>query len=128
MDAGLTRRNGYPTVYETFLANVVADGCEQYIVPIPLNSVNASHIVVSAALQVDVIHLDASHDFNSVTLDLGLWWRTLRPGGALIGDDYYTDGRWPDVRRAFDAFFTRSAIEHSDGKCRLYKREAIKPA
>ncbi|MBV8523326.1 MAG: class I SAM-dependent methyltransferase, partial [Acetobacteraceae bacterium] len=56
-------------------------------------------------VKVDLVHLDGGHDYRSVMADLQAWWPLVRPGGILIGDDYNTNGVWPEVRQAFDEFF-----------------------
>ena len=38
----------------------------------------------------------------------------LTPGGNLIGDDYFPNGEWPEVRAAFDAFFSEQGISLID--------------
>jgi len=71
-----------------------------------------------------MIHLDAGHDYDSVSSDLRAWWPLLSPGGLLVGDDYHTDGQFPGVRQGFDDFFAGvegARLEHHDGKCRLRK-------
>ena len=36
---------------------------------------------------VDFVYLDARHTYDAVSEDLRAWWRTLRPGGILAGED-----------------------------------------
>jgi SAM-dependent methyltransferase len=117
--------HGYPRLYDTFAANVVRHGLQDYVVPLPLDSVNARAVVSYFKVEADVVHIDAGHDYRSVATDLREWWGVLRPGGLFIGDDYHDDGvRWPRVRRAIDDFLARTphaAFEHRDGKCRAVK-------
>ena len=55
--------------------------------------------------------------------------QALAPGGVLVGDDYFKkpligQGKWPEVRQAFDEFFAANAhtvFESSDGKCYVGK-------
>ena len=56
-------------------------------------------------MQADAIYLDASHEYESVVADLVAYWRVLRPGGVLIGDDF--DSSWPGVVRAVNEFSER---------------------
>jgi predicted O-methyltransferase YrrM len=113
---------GYPTLYYTFASNVVSKGLQEFIVPLPLDSVNAAVILKHYNIDIDVIHLDGGHDFACVMADLRVWWPLLKPGGLLIGDDYHETGNvWPDVRRAFQTFFGSADIENVGGKCRLTK-------
>jgi hypothetical protein len=56
--------------------------------------------------------------------DLQAWWPLVRPGGILIGDDYNTNGVWPEVREAFDEFFGHLRLMPFDvlpPKCRVRK-------
>jgi predicted O-methyltransferase YrrM len=117
--------HGYPQLYYKFAANIVARRLQDYVVPLPLDSVNARHLVSRAGLHADLIHIDAGHDYDSVTSDLVQWWRVLHPGGVFIGDDYHQDGvHWPEVRRAIDDFLARTphqGFRHHDAKCRAVK-------
>jgi predicted O-methyltransferase YrrM len=52
---------------------------------------------------LDLIYIDASHDYDSVLNDLKSWFPKLKKGGIICGDDYI-DG-WPGVVSAVDEFF-----------------------
>ena len=100
-------------------------GLSEYVVPLPLDSSNAMHVLRHLNLRPQVIHIDGAHDETSVSLDLQAWWPLLETGGVLIGDDYRIDGAWPGVRQAFDKFaerFELGTIEQTYGKCRLHKK------
>jgi hypothetical protein len=73
---------------------------------------------VEAAKQVadesmDLVYLDARHDYASVLEDLDAWWRTIRPDGIIAGHDY-VDGDLPQgdfgVKSAVDEFFAERNI------------------
>jgi len=49
---------------------------------------------------LDCIFIDGDHSYNSVLADLNFWWPKIRPGGMLLGDDYWMD----DVKRAVNDF------------------------
>ena len=113
---------GYPTLYRTFAANIAAAGLTDIVVPLPLDSVNAAHVIKARGVVADVVHIDGGHDFEAVAGDLAQWWPILRPGGILIGDDYHASGEvWPEVRRAFHAFFDTDHLENAGGKCIIRK-------
>ena len=42
-------------------------------------------------VQPDLIYIDATHDFNNVYLDLGVWFPLVKGHGTLCGDDYFWD-------------------------------------
>ena len=115
---------GYPNLYMKFAANVFDQNVQDFVVPLPLDSVNAFHLLMHYSIKPDIVHIDAGHDFQSVTSDLSLWWPFLNPGGVLIGDDYFDSRVWPEVNRGFDEFFAANAhasFEAADGKCYIRK-------
>lgn len=112
---------GYPHLYYTFMQNIISENLQEYVVPLPLDSVNAANVLRHFGIYPDVIHIDAGHDFRSVTNDLNEWWGLLKDGGTLVGDDY---GKWVEVRRAFDTFFSKiegSSISSDENKCMILK-------
>ena len=113
--------NGKPSLYETFIENVRYCELENWVVPLPIDSINAAMVLRDLGVVVDMIHMDAAHDAMSVSMDLQAWWPLLRDGGVLIGDDYCP--QWPGVVQAFDAFAGRYgvALECSAPKARLRK-------
>lgn len=122
--AGLLFERGYPRLFDQFIVNVMACELNGHIVPLPLDSGGASAVIGHCFPQVDLIHLDAAHDYDAVMFDLTKWWPRLRLGGTFIGDDYYDDGHWPDVRQATDDFLARTPhmdFEHEAGKWRATK-------
>jgi predicted O-methyltransferase YrrM len=122
--ASLRVQNGQPTIQQTFMANVLSSGLQDYVLPLPLDSGNAAELVRAAGLSADLIHIDAGHDYRSVTADIEAWWPLLRPGGILIGNDYYANGAiWPEVQAAFDTFTSSRhlAFDHDRPKVRIRK-------
>ncbi len=115
--------HGYPHLYYTFINNVISEGVQDYIIPLPLDSTNANEILKIFNVVPDMIHIDAGHDFASVSRDISIWWEMLDNGGVLIGDDYFED-IWPGVRQAFDEFareLNGRPVEHQGGKCKFEK-------
>ncbi|MDP4023011.1 class I SAM-dependent methyltransferase [Methylobacterium sp. NEAU 140] len=123
--AELATEHGFPSLYRTFLANVVRAGMADRVVPLPLDSVNAAELLRLRGVSADVIHLDAGHEEASVAADLRAWWPVLRPGGLLIADDYdRLGGRFPGVTRAVDAFCAEAGLRGPwslRGKCKILK-------
>ena len=120
---------GYPRLYHKFAANIVNESLQNFVVPLPLDSINAFHLLKEKGIRPDVLHIDAGHDYHSVMADLKAWWPQLKDGGVLVGDDYFSkpiigQGKWPEVRQAFDEFFatnTHTVFENTDGKCYVGK-------
>lgn len=63
----------------------------------PENDLQAIHLVQEIPA-IDLIFLDALHDYESVKQDIALWWPKVRIGGMLAGHDF--NHQWPGVERA----------------------------
>jgi hypothetical protein len=49
---------------------------------------------------LDCVFVDGDHSFRAVFADLQFWWKKIRPGGQMLGDDWWMD----DVKRAVFTF------------------------
>jgi hypothetical protein len=96
----LKLRNGYPSVYYQFLANVCHASHQHRIVPFPQTSATAALFLRTNGIQGDLIYIDGSHEEEDVYQDLLDYWPLLRTGGTIFGDDYTWDG----VRLAVNRF------------------------
>jgi len=122
--ADLSFKSGYPQLFYKFVQNVVAEQVQDFVIPLPLDSSNAYHVLNRKGIIPDMIHIDGAHDYDSVLGDMKHWWSLLRPGGVLVADDYYDTGMWPEVRRAVDEFLSsvpHLEFEFREGKCRVTK-------
>ncbi len=119
----LCLNNGYPSLFHKFAGNIFESDVQDFVIPLPMDSLNAARLLNLRKIQPDLIHIDGGHDYRSVISDLEAWWPLLRPGGILIGDDYTMEGGWVEVRQAFDEFFGRIAISfiNMSGKCMIRK-------
>lgn len=104
-------KNGYPTVYYQFLANVVKSGFQDVITPFPQTSTIASRWLRRNSINADVIYIDGSHEEEDVMSDLRNFWSIVRPGGLMFGDDY--DRWWPGVRSAVQRFGQEYGVQPS---------------
>lgn len=93
-------RNGYPTVYYQFLANVKRANHHRRIVPFPQTSAIAGHWFRLTGFKAQLIYVDASHSEEDVYRDLVAYSQCLDENGAIFGDDY----RWEGVKLAVDRF------------------------
>ena len=121
----LSMQYGRPTLYHTFLNNVLVEELEDYVVPLPLDSANAVQILNHLRIRPQMIHIDGGHDYDASSSDLRRWWPLLPAGGILVVDDYDKDGRvWPTVRQAVDEFVLTIGpheFEAAPYKCRITK-------
>jgi hypothetical protein len=60
---------------------------------------------------LDWVYIDGDHSYEGVKADLEAYFRTVKSGGALAGDDYGHVGSWfgDGVTRAVDEFAARCA-------------------
>lgn len=75
---------------------------------IKARSVEASKQFENESL--DLVYIDAAHDFESVCADIKAWYPKVKSGGILAGHDYEDkpdDGYWGpiEVKRAVDSVF-----------------------
>jgi SAM-dependent methyltransferase len=94
--------NGYPSLYYTFLANVFDNRVQDYIIPIPSTSESAYFMFQKLGYMFDIIHIDASHEYEPAKRDIENYWNLLNPGGVMICDDY--SSWWPSVVAAVNDF------------------------
>jgi predicted O-methyltransferase YrrM len=81
--------NGRPNVYNQFLSNVISVGLQNNITPFPIDSVNGALTLSHFDVKADMVYIDAGHDYDSVVADLILYKDIVRPGGLLLGDDWF---------------------------------------
>ncbi len=112
--------NGYPMLYYTFLRNVVDAGLQDVITPLPQTSENAAKILHFYRFQADLIYMDAAMEKEPAFRDLVFYWKLLRRGGLMIGDDYKNRL----VRAGVEKFATRMKVkpEAFGGKYRFVKK------
>lgn len=109
--SGINQLNhhGYPTLYYQFLANVIHSKVEDYIIPLPNTSNIIAKYLKSSSIQADFIYIDGSHDEDDVYTDLNNYWQLLKPGGIMMGDDWYTG--WYSVICAVNRFAKENQLE-----------------
>jgi hypothetical protein len=56
---------------------------------------------------LDAVFVDGDHSYESVLADLKFWYRKIRVGGRMMGDDYWIDG----VARAVHDFATENGYD-----------------
>jgi hypothetical protein len=57
---------------------------------------------------VDAIFIDGDHSYEAVSKDLPFWWKKLRNGGWLLGDDYSYS--FPGVIQAVNEFASINSL------------------
>jgi hypothetical protein len=115
--------NGYPSVYKQFLSNIVHEGLQNTVFPLPMTSSAAAELLAHYKVRADLIYIDAGHAEYEVYGDLQDYWQLLRPGGIMFGDDYWTS--WIGVVKAVNRFAYEKSLplEISEGKWFVIKPE-----
>jgi hypothetical protein len=93
---------GYPTVYHTFINNMVGSGISDVIYPLPLPSQQALDVIKFYNLRADIIYVDAAHEYEPVRGDILGYWEILTSSGVMFGDDYNPPD-WPGVVKAVNS-------------------------
>lgn len=89
------------TLFEEFKSNIELCEVSNYITPLRLSSLEASKKFSDNSL--DFVHIDASHDYESVLEDIIAWYPKVKPGGIISGDDYVPC--WNGVIKAVNKYF-----------------------
>jgi predicted O-methyltransferase YrrM len=80
---------GTDNLYRTFCANLADHIERQRVCPVHLPSLEAARIFrLLGRHDLDMVFIDASHDYASVTADIRAWLPLLKPGGLLSGHDH----------------------------------------
>ena len=116
---------GYPCLQKVFYNNISSLDLNEYVVPVPLDSLNCYNVMKNFSIHPEIVHIDGGHDYDCVSIDLKNWWELLTPNGIMIMDDYYDDGiSWVGVKSAVDDFLKINEhyrFEHREGKARFFK-------
>lgn len=106
-DRDLMKKHGYPQVYYQFISNLVHEGVEDMVEPLPLPSDLAWRLLPKA----DLIYIDASHEYEDVKRDIEHYRALLNPGGVIFGDDYGNPD-FPGVKQAVDELGTARIVDN----------------
>jgi hypothetical protein len=86
-------------------------------------SENASSQFQNSSL--DFVLLDAGHSYTDVSNDLRYWYKKIKPGGFIAGDDYGTN-IFTGVTKAVDEYFYNQATQSGFNWIRKKPRIQIK--
>lgn len=85
---------GPEVLYQKFLHNLKCADIENIVKPLRKTSKKASLKFEDDSLEM--VFIDASHDYLDVREDIDLWLPKVKKGGIIGGDDI----EWDDVRKA----------------------------
>lgn len=112
-ESRIKRKNGYPTFYYNFLANMCYSDLQNNIIPFAYPSITAAIILQRVfeknKLLADMIYIDGSHEYWDVILDLTNYYPLAKQGGLIFGDDWTC----LDVRNAVTDFVNEHELKLS---------------
>ena len=74
-------------LYAKFCGNLWDEISNGKVIPLRCDSVEGADILKAQGIRLDVIFLDAGHDYEWVTRDIQAWKPLLRKGGVMVGHD-----------------------------------------
>ena len=93
------------SIREVFERNTTDAGVRQMIEVIEGDSAESADLFEDGT--IDVIYIDAAHDYDSVVKDLAAWFPKIKPNGIFSGHDY----PWHEVKRAVDEHAAANGYE-----------------
>jgi predicted O-methyltransferase YrrM len=92
------------TLYGEFKKHLSLCGVDDVVKPIKSTSIEASKTFEDAT--IDLLIIDGSHEYNDVLDDITFWYSKIKPGGIILGDDWFFE----DVRKAVYNYFQTKEI------------------
>jgi hypothetical protein len=99
-DHDLMKINGWPQIYNQFIANVMHKKLQDYIIPLPSTSTIASYLLKYYNIKSDLIYIDGDHTKWGIYNDLCHYYNLLEDGGIIYGDDW----AWESVSSGVNKF------------------------
>ena len=102
-------------LYDLFCSNIAPINEHGPIIkPFQCCSVEAANYFTDRSL--DVVFIDASHEYQDVCDDIAAWLPKVKSGGIIAGHDYYG---WKEVRKAVDD--TLKGAKGTNEDCWIYQ-------
>ena len=104
-----------PQLYQMFLDQMAPFIESGKVIPLRKDSISAAAEFGSMNMSFDMVFIDASHDYESVSADIRAWKPLVRPGGLFCGHD----AGHPPIMRALAELLPESHNENSMWVVRL---------
>jgi predicted O-methyltransferase YrrM len=104
---------GISSLYDKFCKNVLENGVENFIIPMPTTTDTAFDILKELGIKVDMIYMDADHREHIIYNDLCNYQTLLNPNGIIFGHDIDWIGVKKGVKKYCDEY-GKVYTEHGD--------------
>ena len=104
---------GISSFYNKFITNVLLEGVENYIIPMPTTTDTAFDILNHLNIKADLIYMDADHRESVIYKDLINYSNLLNNDGIIFGHDI----DWVDVKNGVKKYctdYSKNYIELND--------------
>ena len=104
---------GISSFYNKFITNVLSEGVENYIIPMPSTTDTAFDILNHLNIKADLIYMDADHRESVIYKDLINYSNLLNNDGIIFGHDI----DWVDVKNGVKKYctdYSKNYIELND--------------
>ncbi len=102
---------GRADLFYKFMGNVIANGCQDVIVPLAMDSIGAAKVIKWLGIVPSLVYCDASHEEGDVLRDMESYWDILPIGGGLLCDDW--SNHFPGVLKDGQRFMDKYAVTPS---------------
>lgn len=109
------------SLYETFITNI--SPFRHIITPIRMDSVKASSLYIDNS--IDVVFIDADHEYDSVKNDIIAWYPKVKSGGYIAGHDFHNESVKSAVIETLGKIENIEYSEYED--CWIVKKTNIQP-
>lgn len=99
--------DGRSRLYDQFMLNMIGHNMTDTVVPFSVTSTVGARWLAYQNYQADLIYVDAAHEQGESELELELYWKQVKPGGVMAGDDY---PGWAAVKHDVDDFVKRYGL------------------
>lgn len=100
---------GRADFYYRFIANVIQQGCQDVIVPFPMDSLNAARVIKWLEIVPQYVYIDASHEEGDALRDYLAYWDLLPSSGGMLCDDW--SDHFPGVMKDGERFMQQIGLE-----------------
>jgi len=117
-------KHGVPQIAVTFMRRMIHMNLTGHVVPLALPSLVGARLLELSRLTIDFIYLDSAHEHGETYVEACLFFKLLRVGGLLCGDDFKTfQAVRADVTRFTRDFGLRAHFPAKNHWCVKKKRE-----